>query len=101
MTAARVPSLGHQLLEDPLGPLVFALAKLMMANTSLRIDEIEGRPVLVAESTPDGSVAIDRDGIIHPQVLCGSANVVDVLLEREFGRVHADDHQPFILVFLG
>ena len=44
--------LGQQLLNNPFRLFVFALAELMMSNMPLRIDEIEGRPILVLESTP-------------------------------------------------
>jgi len=39
-------------LNDHFRLFVFALAELMMSNTPLRIDEIEGRPILVLESAP-------------------------------------------------
>src|SRR6266436_1729898 len=73
----------------------------MIPNAPLRIDNIEGRPVFVLESTPYRVVAIDRDRIFDPHVLRGPADVVDVLLESELGRVHADHHQTLTLVFLG
>jgi hypothetical protein len=39
----------------------FALAELMMSNMPLRIDEMEGGPVFVLESTPHRMVVIDRE----------------------------------------
>ena len=54
---------------------------MMMPNTPLRIDEIERRPILVAEGTPDDMVVVDRDRVIDPHVLHGPANVVEVLFE--------------------
>ena len=89
------------MLNDPFRLFVFTLAELMMPNASLRIDDIKGRPIFVLESTPYRKVAIDRDRIIDPHLLRGSANVVDVLLEWELRRVHADHDQTLILVFLG
>ena len=67
----------------------------------LRIDEIEGRPIVVLECTPDRIVVIDRDRIGDPHVLGGSAHVLEVVLKGELRRVHADHHQSVILVFLG
>src|SRR5437763_11598440 len=101
MTDATDSGLGQQLLNDHFRLFVFALAEMMMSNLSPRIDEIEGGPVLVLERTPYRMVAIDRDRIIDSHVLRGPANVLDVLLERELGRVHADHHESRILVFLG
>src|SRR5712691_2336466 len=101
MTDAADSGLGQQLLNDHFRLFVFALAELMMSNMPLRIDEIEGRPILVVESTPYRMVAIDRDRIIDPHVLRGPANVIDVFLEFELRRVYADHHQSSILVFLG
>src|SRR6266446_100869 len=54
----------------------------MMPNAPLPIDEIEGRPILVVETTPYRIVVIDCDRIIHPHVLHGSANP-DKLAEAE------------------
>src|SRR5882724_2804877 len=90
MTDAAVSGLGQQLLNDPFRLFVRALTELMMSNTLLRIDEIEGRPICVLEGTPYRTVAIDRDRIIDPHVLRGSANVIDVFLEFELRRVHTD-----------
>src|SRR5262245_9148169 len=45
--------LGQQLLNDHFRHFVLALAKMMMSNLSLGINEIEGRPIVVAESPPD------------------------------------------------
>ena len=101
MTDAADSGLGQQLLNDPFRLFVFALAEMMMANMPLRIDEIERRPILVLESTPYRIVVIDRDRIVDLHVLRGSANVIDVFLEFELRRVHADHHQSLILVFLG
>ena len=93
--------LGQQLLDDPFRLLVVAFAELMMPDVPLRIDEVERRPIFVVERAPYRIVAVDRDRIVDPHVLRGPAHVVDVVLEGELGRVHADHHQPLIPVFLG
>ena len=65
------------------------------------IDEIERRPGLIPESTPDDMIVIDRDRVVDPHVLHGPANVGDVLFELELRRMNADHHQSLILVVLG
>src|SRR5262249_3753679 len=92
---------GQQLLNNHFRLFVVALAELMMSNLPLRIDEIQRRPIVVVESTPDRIVAIDRDRILDSHVLGGAANVLDVSLECELRRVDADHHQSVLLVFLG
>jgi hypothetical protein len=72
-----------------------------MAHAPLCVDEIEGRPIVVAEAAPDRIVVVDRDRIRQLHHLHGTTNVVGVVLERELGRVHADDDEPLIPVFLG
>ncbi len=61
MTDAAHPGLRQQLLNDPFGLLVFALAELMMPNMPLRIYKIESRPIVVSERAPYCLIAIDRD----------------------------------------
>src|SRR6266851_9408037 len=66
MSEAADAGLGQQLLKNHFRLFVGALAELMIANTPLRIDEIEGRPIVVIESTPDRIVVIDCDRILDP-----------------------------------
>src|SRR5215211_5160469 len=72
-----------------------------MADPSFRVRDVYGRPIPVAECAPDLVVAVERDRIPNVHVLRGPANIVDVPLERELGRVDADHHQPALLVLLG
>src|SRR6266436_5728913 len=99
MTDAAGSGLGQQLLNDSFRLFVFTFAELMMPDAPLRIDDIEGRPILVPESPPYRMVAIDRDRITDSHILGGSANVIDVFLECELRRVDTDHHQTLILVF--
>src|SRR5437016_6001799 len=101
MADTAVSGLGQQLLDDHFRPFVITLAELMMSDASLRVDEIEGRPIFVLESAPYCVVAVDRDWIDDFHVRCLSANIVDVLFETELGRVHTDHYQSSILVFRG
>jgi hypothetical protein len=85
-------------LDDPLGPVVVTLAEAVVANLPLGVDEVQRRPVVVGEGAPDRVVVVDRDRVVDPQVFDLSADVVEVVLEVELGRVDANHHQPVILV---
>ena len=89
------PCFGQQLLNGLLGSLVLALAEVMLTNASPRIDEIEGRPILVIEGAPDRVVVVDRDGILDPHLLHRTTDVVEVAFECKLGCVHADQDEPF------
>jgi hypothetical protein len=84
-------------LKNHLGHFVVALAEAVVADLPLGVDEVEGRPVVVAEGGPDGVVVVDRDRVGDPQILDGSADVVEVVLEsvspsgaRRSGAVNLD-----------
>src|ERR1700736_890369 len=72
-----------------------------MADTSVCINEIERRPSLVSERTPDDMIAVDCDRIVDLHVFHGPANVGNTLFELELWRVDADHHQSLVLIFLG
>src|SRR6267143_4420636 len=101
MSERTVSSLRQQFLNNQFGLFVFALTELMMSNMPLCIDEVEGRPVLVVERTPYPVVTVDRDRVIDPHLLHRLANPLNVFLDSKFRRVHADHHQPSILVPFG
>src|SRR5262245_14550586 len=73
----------------------------MMSDTPPRIDDIECRPIMVIESSPYSKIIVNRDRIVDLHLFCGSTDIVDVSLERELRRVHADHYQSLILIFLG
>ena len=89
----------EQTLDDLLGLLVLALAEVVLANASARIDEVEGWPVLIPEGTPDCVVVIDRNGILDPQPAHRTSDVVEVPFEHELGCVHSDHDEPFARYF--
>jgi hypothetical protein len=89
------------LLHDALALLVAALAEVVMADPPLRVGDVHGGPVMVRERLPDAVPAVDRDGIRDAVLLDRPADVVDVPLEGELGRVHADDDQSLFLVLVG
>jgi hypothetical protein len=72
-----------------------------MPDQSSGVREIDGRPVVIVESTPYRIDIVDRDRVIDPHLLHGPADVVDVMLERELGCVHADYHQSLAGVLPG
>src|SRR5262245_28037824 len=74
---------------------------MMVSNTPLRVDEIQRRPILVPEGTPNDMIVVDRDRMVDLHVLHGPANVAYGLLEFELGRMDSDDYQSMVLVFLG
>src|ERR687890_2427758 len=88
------------LLKDHLRDGVLSLAEVVVADHSLLICDVERRPVVIGEGTPDGVVAIERDRVIHPHVLGGRDHVVDVLLDAELGRVNPDHGQAMPWYFL-
>src|SRR5258708_21897384 len=69
-----------------------------MPDLPVRVDEVEGRPVVVGERMPHLEVVIDRDRVVDLSRLHRPANVVEVMLELELRRVYADRHEPLIPV---
>src|SRR5437773_12043221 len=96
-----ISGFAQELLNDRLRALVLALAELVMPDLAVRIDDIHGGPITIAECVPYRGVAVDRDGIVDAEHLERRPNVVDVLLEPEFGRVHADHDESLIPVLIG
>src|ERR1051325_6226901 len=72
-----------------------------MPNAALRIDEIQGRPMLIVERSPDRMLAVDGDRIIHTEPFHFAANIAQVLLKRELRRMHTDYDQTLVPVFFG
>src|SRR4051812_10624420 len=67
-TDAGGSGLAQQLLDDHFRLFVGTFAKIVMTNTPLRIDEIERRPGLIPERTPDDMIVVDRDRVIDLHV---------------------------------
>jgi len=44
-------------------------------------------------------VIVDHDGIVDIPFLRGLADIVEIVLEGEFGGVDADHHQSLVLIF--
>src|SRR6184192_348466 len=72
----------------------------MGSDPSLGIREIERRPVVVVEGSPNLVVCVDRDWVSDSQCFSLLADVVDVSLKRKFRRMDTDHHQALVAVFL-
>jgi len=92
--------LGQQLLNRPLGLLVLALAEMAVPDSALTIDQVDRRPVLISEATPDPKVVIHRNWVVHPEVLHAPAGIGELPFKLELGRVHANHDQSLIPIFL-
>ena len=91
-------SVDEQLLDDHLGHRVLAFTEMVEADPSLRVGDVERRPEMIGEGLPDPVIGVERDRIVDAEVARSRDHVVDVMLEAELGRVHADDRQPEIAV---
>ena len=95
---AGLPVDAQQTLDRPLGLLVRPLAEVVEPDTPVAIDEVDSRPVVVLERPPDGEVVIDDDRVTDAEFACRAAHVLEVVLEPELGRMHADDDEPAVAV---
>src|SRR4051794_1808330 len=77
-----------------------SFSELMMSNLSFRIDEVESRPILIIESTPDCVVVIHGDRVADMHVFGSPSNVRSVFLKSELGRMHPDHDESLVFVFL-
>ena len=101
MTGVGGSVLGQQLLDHHFRLLVFAFAEVVVPDAALRVGEVQGRPVVVGEGAPYRVVVVDRDRVIDPHVLHSAADVVEIVLEPEFGGVNPDHDQPVAGVSAG
>ena len=69
-------------------------------DSSFRVGDVHGRPVVVVEGAPHRVVGVEGDRIVDALVLRGPADVVGVALERELRRVDADNDQALIRVLV-
>jgi hypothetical protein len=70
----------------------------MEADGAVAVDEVDGRPVVVVERPPDGELVVDDDRVADVELAGRAAHVVEVVLEAEFERVHADDDEPAVAI---
>ena len=71
--------------------LVVALAELDVADLPLGVDQVLGRPVLVLVRVPGAVVVVLDDRVVDPVGADRLPDVARLLLERELGRLDADD----------
>jgi hypothetical protein len=90
----------QQRLDDLLGLAVATFAEVVVSNRPLSVCDVERGPVAVRKGVPDGVVAVDGDGIHDSPLIDGRADAVDVCLERELGRMDADDGEAVLAVLL-
>ena len=90
--------LAEQSADPRLGRVVLALAEVDVAQVAAPVDQVLRRPVLVLERVPGLVVVVERDRVRDPQSAHGSADVGRHVLERELGRVHAEDDEPVLVV---
>src|SRR5829696_5515229 len=74
---------------------------MMMPKASLRIDEIQRRPITVLESPPYDMLIVHCDRITDVHFLQGPAHVAHILFKGELRRMDADHYQPLIFVLVG
>ena len=93
-----VAGLGQQRADRLLGLLVGALAEVDVADLAVGVDQVLRRPVLVRERGPGAELVVLDHRVVDPVLVDRVGDVAGVLLERELGRVHADDRQPVVAV---
>ena len=76
-----------------LGLRVAALAEVRVAHVAAGVEQVLGRPVLVAVGVPGRVVVVLRHRVAQPVRADRRGDVAGVVLERELRRVHADDRQ--------
>ena len=96
---ALVRGLAQQVLDHPLAFVVLALAEVVVPDPAFCVCEVDGRPVPVGEGAPYPVVVVERDRVLDPHRLHGLADVLDLALERELGRMDADHDEPQVAVF--
>src|SRR5262249_15378109 len=96
-----LPGFGEELPEYLLGCLVAILTEHLVSQAAVRIEDVEGRPVLVPESPPDPEIVVDSHRPRDADLLHLLTHVVQVVLEDELGRMGADDQKFRAAVALG
>ena len=90
----------EQPLQHLLGALIAPLPEMLVADDPVPVDEVERRPVVVVEGAPDRIVVVDGDRVVDRALPHRRAYELDLVLEGELRRVHADHRQPVVPVGL-
>ena len=80
--------------------LVATFAEVVVGDDAARVDEAQRRPIVVGEGVPDHVVVVERGRVVDRSFLRCAPHAVDLVLERELGRVDSDDDQPVVAVGL-
>src|SRR6185312_10470114 len=96
-----VAGVSEHSLDDAFGLRILSFAEMMMADLAVAIDEIMRWPVFVVERAPDLVLVIDGDGVGDLEPRNRTLHIVNIALEGEFRRVHADHDEAMIAIFLG
>ena len=86
-------ALAEQPPDRGLRPAVLALAEVHAPDPSRPVDQVLRRPVLVGVCVPGAVGVVERDRVAHAEAANGIPDVPQHALERELGRVHADDDE--------
>src|SRR5437667_462994 len=85
------PGVAQQPLDGSLDLRIAALSEAMVPDSSFRVRDVRGRPVLIVESAPDPVFAVERDRIADCHLLRRVAHVLATAFGRAHGRVYTDD----------
>jgi hypothetical protein len=91
----------QQLLDRGLRFGVGALAEVAVAHAPVAVEDVQRRPVVVVERPPDRVVVVQDDRVDDAHRDQRAADALDLGLERELGRVRADDDQAVLAVAVG
>ena len=91
----------EQLADDLLGRVVAALAELGVADAPVPVDEVHRRPEPVVVGVPGRERRVEGHRVGQSGLGHGVADVAELALERQLGRVDADHDEPGVRVALG
>jgi hypothetical protein len=80
--------------------LIASFAEMVLTDDTVRVDEVQRRPVVVVEGVPDLVVIVDSDRIVDPPHFHRLSHAVDLVFERELRGVDTDDDQSIVSVCL-
>ena len=81
----RLPLDSEQVLDDRFRLLVATFSEVVVTDDAIRVDEVESRPVMVTEGSPNLEVVVEGDRIFDAALHDGSSHVFHFMLERELG----------------
>ena len=80
--------------------IILALACMTEHDVAALVDDILGRPVLIAPGLPRRRFIVLRHRVVDAMALQGSLDIASRAFEWKFGGVDADDYKPLVLVCL-